>query len=110
MRRAPAPDLVNSFPYAMPPAVTLPRPSAGCCRAQPWLAVKRVRDGTGVGEISEEAWWIPTEADAAAEAAAAAVRPGAQLPRLWPLAPRGLQFRCCHVCACPRLAVGLWDC
>lgn len=73
LQRAPAPELINSFPYAMPPPVPMPRPAVGCSRAQPWLDVKRVRDGTGVGEISEAAWWIPTEEDAVAALAAARV-------------------------------------
>lgn len=93
MKRAPAPELINSFPYTMPPAVPLPRPTAGCCRMQPWLGVKRVRDGTGVGEISEEAWWIPTEADAAAAAAAEAARPGARSPSLKFVQLRSVQLR-----------------
>eukprot|EP00892_Ulva_mutabilis_P002229 jgi/Ulvmu1/12006/UM083_0019.1 len=80
LQRAPALELVNSFPYAMPPAVPMPRPSTGCSRAQPWLSVKRVRDGTGVGEISQEAWWIPTEADATAALAAARAEPAAEVP------------------------------
>jgi hypothetical protein len=54
--------LIDGFTYAMPPAVPLPQPKAGCARVQPICGCDRIRDGTGVGVTTRSGWWIPTEA------------------------------------------------
>lgn len=72
--------LIAGLPYAMPPAVPLPRPAAGCARAQSIADSRSIRDGTGVGNTTLSGWWIPTEADVPDEPSGAAPAPTRAAP------------------------------
>jgi hypothetical protein len=55
--------LINGFPYALPMPAPLPRPQKGAARLETCISSDQIRDGTGIGNVSRSAWWLPTQAD-----------------------------------------------